>query len=104
MILEVAILNEVPGREAEFEDAFRHAQRLIASMSGYRSHQLRCSIQAAQRYIQLVGRDRLENHTRGFRGSLQYQDWRRLLHHCYDPFPVVEHYGRVPGVADKPIA
>ena len=25
--------------------------------------------------------------------SPQYQEWKRLLHHFYDPFPTVEHYG-----------
>jgi hypothetical protein len=34
----------------------------------------------------------LEDHTFGFRGSPEYQEWRRLLHHFYDPFPEVEHY------------
>ena len=103
MILEVAFLNVVPGREAEFEDAFRQAQRLIASMSGYRSHQLRRSIEATHRYLLLVDWDRLEDHTQGFRGSREYQEWKRLLHHFYDPFPVVEHYGSVAGVPDKPV-
>jgi hypothetical protein len=28
----------------------------------------------------------------GFRQSAQYQEWKRLLHHFYDPFPTVEHY------------
>ena len=103
MILEVAVLNVIPGREAEFEDAFRQAQRLIASISGYRSHQLRRSIEAAHRYLLLVGWDRLEDHTLGFRGSPQYGEWKRLLHHFYDPFPAVEHYGYVAGVPDEPI-
>ena len=31
MILELAILNVIPEREAEFEDAFRHAQRIIST-------------------------------------------------------------------------
>ena len=92
MILEVAILNVIPGREAEFEDAFRQAQRIISSMNGYRSHQLRRCVEAAHRYILLVGWDKLEDHTIGFRGSPEYQEWKRLLHHFYDPFPVVEHY------------
>jgi len=35
-------------------------------------------------------RDRLEDHTEGFRGSRQYQEWRRLLHSFFEPFPVVE--------------
>jgi heme-degrading monooxygenase HmoA len=103
MILEVAILNVIPGREAEFEDAFRQAQRIISSVNGYRSHQLRRCVEAAHRYILLVGWDKLEDHTKGFRGSSQYQEWKRLLHHFYDPFPVVEHYIAVDGEHENPI-
>lgn len=98
MILEVAILNVLPGREAEFESAFRQAQAIIASMPGYESHELRRCLEAQNRYILLVHWDRLEDHTVGFRGSAQYQEWKRLLHHFYDPFPVVEHYASVKGV------
>jgi heme-degrading monooxygenase HmoA len=100
MILEVAILNVIPGREAQFEDAFRKAQRIISSMPGYRSHDLRRCVEAANRYILLVNWNSLEDHTVGFRGSTGYQEWKRLLHHFYDPFPVVEHYSAVRGVAD----
>lgn len=28
----------------------------------------------------------------GFRGSAEYQQWRRLLHEFYEPFPTVEHF------------
>jgi hypothetical protein len=38
----------------------------------------------------------LEDHTVGFRGSPEYQEWRRLLHCFYDPFPTVRHFRRVP--------
>jgi heme-degrading monooxygenase HmoA len=41
----------------------------------------------------LVEWQRLEDHTDGFRGSAADQQWRRLLHRFYDPFPmVVDHY------------
>ncbi|HEX4024921.1 MAG TPA: hypothetical protein VHX52_09505 [Steroidobacteraceae bacterium] len=30
--------------------------------------------------------------SQGFRQSPQYQQWRALLHHFYDPFPTVLHY------------
>lgn len=40
----------------------------------------------------LVQWARLEDHTRGFRGSPRYQEWKALLHHFYDPFPRVEHF------------
>lgn len=44
------------------------------------------------RYLLLVNWETLEDHTVGFRGSDAYQDWKRLLHHFYDPFPAVEHH------------
>jgi heme-degrading monooxygenase HmoA len=43
----------------------------------------------------LVKWETLEDHTVGFRGSAQYQEWRALLHHFYDPFPIVEHFEKV---------
>lgn len=95
MILELALLNVIPGREAEFEAAFRQAQAIIASMKGYRSHDLRRCLEAGNRYVLLVEWDSLEDHTVGFRGSPEYQEWKRLLHHFYNPFPVVEHYEAV---------
>ncbi len=50
---------------------------------------------APSTYLLLVQWHRLEDHTEGFRGSPDYQQWSRLLHHFYDPFPTVEHYERV---------
>jgi heme-degrading monooxygenase HmoA len=92
MILEVAILNVKPGQEREFEAAFGKAQVIIASMPGYVSHQLQNCIEEPGRYLLLVNWETLEDHTVGFRESAQYQEWRRLLHHFYDPFPEVQHY------------
>jgi heme-degrading monooxygenase HmoA len=43
----------------------------------------------------LVQWQTLEAHTEGFRGSAGYEEWRRLLHHFYDPFPSVQHFESV---------
>jgi len=92
MILEVAILDVRAGQKQEFEEAFLTAQSIISSMPGYISHQLRSCIEKPNRYILLVNWETLEDHTIGFRESPQYQEWKALLHHFYNPFPVVEHY------------
>lgn len=92
MILEIAILNVIPDQEAAFEAAFNSAASILASMPGYISHELRRSIEHPNQYILLVKWQTLEDHTVGFRGSPQYQEWKALLHHFYDPFPTVEHY------------
>lgn len=91
-ILEVAILDVIPGEEQAFENAFDHAQTIIASMPGYLGHELQRCIEVGNRYILLVHWQTLEDHTVGFRESREYQEWKSLLHHFYDPFPVVEHY------------
>jgi heme-degrading monooxygenase HmoA len=95
MILEVAPLRIRSGQSAEFETAFRTAQPLIASIPGYVSHELRRCIERRDEYLLLVKWQTLEAHEVGFRQSAQYQTWKRLLHHFYDPFPVVSHYEEV---------
>ena len=92
MILEHAHLDVVPGRESAFEAAFAEATHIISSMPGFRSLRLGRCVERPNRYLLLVEWDSLEAHTEGFRGSPEYQEWRRLLHHFYDPFPTVEHY------------
>ena len=92
MILEVAILNIIPGQEAAFERAFNTAQTIIASIPGYIRHELKRCVEKPSRYLLLVNWKTLEDHTQGFRGSTEYQEWKALLHHYYDPFPEVEHY------------
>jgi heme-degrading monooxygenase HmoA len=92
MILEVAILDVSPGREDEFQAVFKQASPIIVSIKGYISHQLQRCIEKENRYILLVNWGTLEDHTIGFRGSTEYQEWKSLLHHFYDPFPTVEHY------------
>jgi heme-degrading monooxygenase HmoA len=92
MILEAAPLQVKPGQTAAFEAAFAQAQTIIASMKGYRGHELQHCIENDHHYMLLVRWDTLEDHTVGFRQSAQYQEWRKLLHHFYEPFPTVLHY------------
>jgi heme-degrading monooxygenase HmoA len=92
MILEVAILNIKPGLEDEFEATFKQASTIISRMHGYGSHQIRRCMERSNRYILLVEWATLEDHTIGFRGSSDYQQWKEMLHHFYAPFPEVEHY------------
>jgi heme-degrading monooxygenase HmoA len=82
----------IPGQEGAFETAFTQAKGIISSMPGFVSLELQCCLQNKSRYLLLVKWETLEDHTVGFRGSAEYQRWKALLHHFYDPFPTVEHY------------
>ena len=97
MITEQAVLDVKPGDEPSFEAAFAEAKAIIASMPGFESLQLLRCLERPNRYLLLVEWARLEDHTLGFRGSSEYEEWKRLLHHFYDPFPTVEHFAPVTG-------
>ena len=92
MVLEVAILDVKEGLEKDFESAFKEVQYIISSIKGYLSHQLQKCVEKPNRYILLVNWVSLEDHTVGFRESAEYQQWKALLHHFYEPFPTVEHF------------
>jgi heme-degrading monooxygenase HmoA len=95
MILESVVLSIRSGECEQFEAAFNEASPIIASMPGFLSHRLLRCLEDTHRYLLLVEWEMLEDHTVGFRGSPEYQEWKRLLHHFYDPFPTVEHYAQV---------
>jgi heme-degrading monooxygenase HmoA len=94
MILESALLDVKPGEEAAFEAAIKEARPLIAATPGFRSIEVRRCLETPNRYLLLVAWEKLEDHTIGFRQSARYEKWRALLHHFYDPFPRVEHFGQ----------
>lgn len=75
-----------------FRAAFTEAKHIIAAMPGFGGLTLSQFIEDPSRYLLLVQWESVEHHTDGFRGSPDYERWRELLHHFYEPFPVVEHY------------
>jgi heme-degrading monooxygenase HmoA len=93
LITEHAILQVKPGLEAAFEKAMQEAAPLIAASDGFLSLKVFPCIETSGRFLLLVEWTSVEAHEQGFRGSARYQAWKALLHHFYEPFPVVEHYG-----------
>lgn len=95
MILETAVLHVKPELQHLFEASFKEAYQYIASIKGYINHELHRCIESENQYLLLVRWETLEDHTIGFRESEAYLEWKRLLHHYYEPFPIVEHYIKV---------
>lgn len=84
-----------PGLESDFEASFKKASNFISSMDGYLFHELHKCIEVQGKYLLLVRWKTLESHTVGFRSSAEYQEWKKLLHHFYEPFPTVEHFEEI---------
>ncbi|MDQ6761419.1 MAG: antibiotic biosynthesis monooxygenase [Bacteroidota bacterium] len=95
MIIEIALLYIKKNKENLFERAFEKAQKIISKMNGYISHELLKCMEEENKYALLVRWNTVEDHIEGFRKNEEYTDWKNLLHHFYNPFPVVEHYQKI---------
>jgi len=96
-VLEQAHLPVRAGEEAAFEAAMVEAVPLVSAMPGFCGIHVSRGVERPGTYLLLIGWDSVEAHEIGFRRSPQYSRWRELLHHFYEPFPVVEHFVPVPG-------
>jgi quinol monooxygenase YgiN len=95
MITEIAQIDVKPGTETEFEKGVQQAVPIFRRAKGCRSMELRRSIEKPARYRLFVGWDTVENHTVDFRGSADFQEWRKLVAHCFASPPDVEHVNQV---------
>ncbi|RLA42123.1 MAG: antibiotic biosynthesis monooxygenase [Gammaproteobacteria bacterium] len=95
MVLEAVHLYIRADQSRAFEAAFEQALPLVQSIEGYVSHELQRCIEQDNHYLLLIRWQTLQDHTEGFRLSPQYQQWKQLLHHFYDPFPNVLHFESV---------
>jgi heme-degrading monooxygenase HmoA len=92
MITEHAVLEVIPGQEDAFLDTMERAKSIIGTSPGFVSLRVERCLERPSCFLLLVQWETLADHTEGFRSSPAYEEWRSLLHHFYDPFPVVEHF------------
>jgi heme-degrading monooxygenase HmoA len=92
MVVEIADFAVLAGQEDEFAAAVEKGLAYVADTPGFRNARLTRGVESPSRFVLLIEWDSLEAHTVGFRESEEYQRWRSLLHHFYDPFPAVDHY------------
>lgn len=91
MIREIAQIDVKPGMEAEFEAGVKEAAPLFRRAKGCKAMSLERSHEMPQRYRLFVLWETVENHTVDFRGSADFQQWRKLVGHCFAAPPDVEH-------------
>ena len=95
MILEIAQIDVKPGTEAEFEAGVKSAAPLFKRAKGCSCMELQRSIEKSSRYRLFVKWTTIENHTVDFRGSADFQEWRKLVADCFASPPEVEHVAQV---------
>ena len=91
MFLEIAQIDIKPGLEAEFEAGVAKAAPLFQRAKGCKGMSLQRSVEKPGRYRLFVTWQTVEDHTVDFRGSADFQEWRKLVGHCFASPPEVEH-------------
>jgi heme-degrading monooxygenase HmoA len=95
MILEIAQIDVKPGMESDFEAGVKAAAPIFKRAKGCKFVTLQRSHEMPSRYRLFVQWETLENHTVDFRNSADFQEWRRLVGHCFASPPHVEHVTEV---------
>ena len=91
MILELAQIDIKPGMETDFEAGVKAAAPLFKRAKGCRGLSVQRSHEFPSRYRLFVLWDTIEDHTKGFRESADFQEWRKLVGHTFASPPNVEH-------------
>ena len=95
MVLEIAQIEVKQGMEAQFEAGVGKATPVFRRAKGCKSLQLVRSVEKPRRYRLFIEWETLENHTVDFRGSADFQEWRKHVVECFESPPEVEHVNRV---------
>ena len=96
MVLEVALIEVIPGHEDDFAAAYAKAHSIITGAQGCRSVRMTRGIESPSRFVLLVEWDSVEAHDRNFRASERFQQWRALIGPHFAGPPRVEHFVDVP--------
>jgi len=92
MVLEVGMINVIPGQEDAFAKAFAQARETLATTPGCRSVRMTRGIESPSRFALFVEWDSVEAHLDNFRATDRFTVWRGLIGPYFDGAPMVEHY------------
>jgi heme-degrading monooxygenase HmoA len=95
MVLESAEILVKPGMEEAFEAGVREAAPLFRRARGCSGMRVQRGVENPRAYRLLVEWATVEDHMVHFRESEDFQEWRRLVGHCFDGAPNVFHMTEV---------
>ncbi len=96
MVLEVALIDVVPGQEEAFAAAYGKGHEALATTPGCLSVRMTRGIESPSSFVLLVEWDSVESHLENFRNTARFTTWRELIGPYFAAPPVVEHFTDVP--------
>ncbi|MGX6606387.1 antibiotic biosynthesis monooxygenase family protein [Micromonosporaceae bacterium Da 78-11] len=96
MILEVGLINVIPGAQDAFVAAYRTAHPILAGTPGCLSVRMTHGVESPTRFVLLVEWESVEAHEQNFRGTERFAQWRGWISGYFAEPPVIEHFADVP--------
>ena len=96
MVLEVALIQIVPGEEEKFVAAYRTARPILATTPGCLSVHMTRGVESPSRFTLLVEWESVAAHEENFRGTERFTQWRGHIGPFFAEPPHVEHFVDVP--------
>jgi heme-degrading monooxygenase HmoA len=96
MVIEIALIDVLEGREDEFAAAYAKAKPLVETTPGCRSVRMTRGVETPTRFVLLVEWDSVEAHIENFRATDRFTQWRGLIGPYFDGAPRVEHFTDLP--------
>ncbi|HEY2042726.1 MAG TPA: antibiotic biosynthesis monooxygenase [Jatrophihabitans sp.] len=94
MVLEVALIDVLPGSEADFESGYQSVRTALQDSPGLLSVRMTHGIESPTRFVLLVEWESLEGH-QAFRDSERFAIWRGGIGPHFAQPPHVEHFADV---------
>ena len=91
MVLEVALIDVMPGSEDDFRAAYGEARAVIAAAGGFRSARMTQGVETPTRFVLLVEWESVADHE-AFRAGEGFVRWRALIGAHFARPPHVEHF------------
>ncbi|MDI6104558.1 antibiotic biosynthesis monooxygenase [Actinoplanes sp. NEAU-A12] len=92
MVLEVTLIDVLPGREGDFVNAYQMARPVVAGAPGCRSLRLQRAVESSTRFVLLIEWDSVEAHERNFRRTDRFAQWRALIGGSLAQPPLAEYF------------
>ncbi|MEU4561482.1 antibiotic biosynthesis monooxygenase [Actinoplanes sp. NPDC023936] len=102
MVLEVMLIDVLPGREDDFLNAYEAARPMFASTPGCRSVRVKQGAESVTRFLLLVEWDSMEAQEHGFRGTERFAQWRALIAASIAQPPLSEFFSEVGSAGLRP--
>ncbi|KKJ99392.1 antibiotic biosynthesis monooxygenase [Micromonospora sp. HK10] len=96
MVLEVALIDVIPGHEDAFAAAYAQARPILSGTEGCRSVRMTRGVESPSRFVLLVEWDAVAAHETNFRQTERFTRWRELIGPHFANPPLVEHFTDVP--------